>query len=46
MKYDLLLINGTIITVDDENRVIPDGYIAVKNQCIAAIGEMLSLIHI
>lgn len=43
MKYDLLLINGTIITVDDENRVIPDGYIAVKNQCIAAIGEMKEL---
>lgn len=43
MMFDLLLINGTIITVDDDNRVISDGYIAIKDQCIAEIGEMKSL---
>ena len=29
--FDLLLKNGTIITVDGQNRVISDGYVAVKD---------------
>ena len=41
--FDLLLKNGTIITVDGQNRVISDGYVAVKDGIIAEIGEMESL---
>ncbi len=37
---DILIINGTVITVDQDNRVIDRGYIAVKDGVIAAIGEM------
>lgn len=43
MEFDLLLVNGTVITVDGENRVIEDGYVAVKDQLIAGIGEMKNL---
>ena len=40
---DLLIINGTIITVDEDNRVIPNGYIGVKDGLIAEIGDMKDL---
>lgn len=41
--FDLLLTNGTIITVDKDNRVIMDGYIAIKDGMIAEIGHMAEL---
>ena len=41
--FDLLLKNGTSITVDGQNSVISDGYVAVKDVIIAEIGEMESL---
>ncbi len=40
---DILLINGTVITVDGENRVIDRGYVAVKDGLIAAVGFMEEL---
>ncbi|MEI3147125.1 MAG: hypothetical protein V8T10_03870 [Merdibacter sp.] len=43
--FDLLLKNGTIITVDGQNRVISDGYVAVKDGIIAEIGETGKLIR-
>ncbi|HEU0253372.1 MAG TPA: amidohydrolase [Pyrinomonadaceae bacterium] len=35
---DLLVLGGTIVTMDQERRVIPDGGIAVSNGRIVAIG--------
>ena len=40
LMLDLLLINGTIITVDENNTIIPKGYISVLNGDIVDIGEM------
>lgn len=40
---ELLIINGTIITVDENNTIIPKGYIAVKDGKIADIGSMENL---
>ncbi len=37
--YDLLINNGIIITVDNHNRIIDTGFIAVKDQQIASIGR-------
>ncbi|MEO8648422.1 MAG: amidohydrolase [Acidobacteriota bacterium] len=37
-QYDLLILGGTVITMDQDRNVIPDGAIAVKNGEIAAIG--------
>lgn len=41
--FDLLLTNGIIITVDENNRVIENGYIAVKDEIIVEIGNMSDL---
>lgn len=41
--FDTLLTNGTIITVDSNNSVIMNGYIAIKDGCIAEIGDMKDL---
>ena len=35
---DLLVLGGTIVTMDQERRVIPDGGIAVSQGRIVAIG--------
>ncbi len=43
MDYSLLLVNATIITVDPEHRVIPNGFLAVARDRIAAIGTMEQL---
>ena len=37
---DLLLINGMLITVDEENTIIPKGYIAVRGGDIVEMGSM------
>jgi len=36
--FDLLIRNGTVITVDADRRVIAGGYVAVKDGAIAAVG--------
>ena len=41
--FDLLLINGIIITVDENNRVIENGYVAIQDERIVEIGEMSEL---
>ncbi len=33
-SYDLLIKNGIIVTIDQENTIINDGTIAIKNQKI------------
>ena len=43
--WDLLLINGLIITVDNDHRVIDNGFIAINNDRIVAIGSMNELSH-
>lgn len=40
---DLLLTRGLLLTVDAENRVIPDGAVAVRNGRIAAVGTTAAL---
>jgi len=41
--FDLLLINGTVITVDPDNRVFMNGYVGVKDGVITGIGDMEEL---
>ncbi|MDP3283626.1 MAG: S-adenosylhomocysteine deaminase, partial [Desulfobacterales bacterium] len=36
---DLLIINGTVITMDGEDSVIENGAVAVKGENIAAVGK-------
>lgn len=38
-SVDLLVLGGTIVTMDSTRRVIPDGGIAISNGRIVAIGE-------
>lgn len=35
---DTLFINGIVVTMDDQRRVIPDGAVAVRGQRIVAVG--------
>lgn len=39
MNADLVLRGGTVVTVDDEDRVVRDGAVAVRSGRIAAIGS-------
>ena len=39
----LLVTNGYVVTVDGDRRVIPDGYVAVEDDLIAAVGPMEEL---
>jgi 5-methylthioadenosine/S-adenosylhomocysteine deaminase len=39
----LLLKHGYVVTVDEERRVFPDGYVAVEGDRIAAVGPMEEL---
>lgn len=41
--WDLLLVNGTIITIDQDRRVIDNGFVAVQKDRIVAIGQMSEL---
>ncbi len=41
--YDLLFINGIIVTVDNNSRIIGSGFIAVKDQRIVGIGKQEDL---
>lgn len=41
--YDLLIVGGTVVTMDKDHQVIEDGYIAVRNGEIASVGKRSSL---
>lgn len=43
LKADLLLTNGIIVTVDNENNIIQNGDVAVKNGKIIKIGKNLDI---
>jgi 5-methylthioadenosine/S-adenosylhomocysteine deaminase len=36
---DILIVNGRILTLDDHDRIIPDGFVAIKGTQIIALGE-------
>jgi 5-methylthioadenosine/S-adenosylhomocysteine deaminase len=36
---DILIKGGTVLTMDDKGSVIPDGYVAVRGDSIAALGQ-------
>ncbi len=40
---DLLLVGGTVVTVDDERRVIGDGAVAIAGDRISAVGRTCDL---
>ncbi len=44
-NYDLLIKNGTILTIDQENTIIDDGTIAIKNQKIIKIDSSKKMQH-
>ncbi|MDO4269240.1 MAG: amidohydrolase family protein [Eubacteriales bacterium] len=41
--FDILLIHGTVITVDREHHLYRDGYVAVEGDRIALVGDMREL---
>jgi cytosine/adenosine deaminase-related metal-dependent hydrolase len=43
---DLLMINGTVITMDKERRIIPGGYVAVDKGKIIGVGKKEELMSI
>lgn len=44
-SVDLLIVGGTVITMDDERRVIEDGAVAVKADKIVAVGKRADVIR-
>lgn len=36
---DVLIVNGRILTLDDHDRIIPDGFVAIKGTQIIGLGE-------
>lgn len=45
MDVDVLISGGTVVTMDPERRVIPDGMVAVKDRRIVALGDRASGAH-
>ena len=39
MKMDILIKNGAILTMDEKGSTIPNGYLAVRGDVIASLGE-------
>ncbi len=37
MHYDILIFNGTVITMDHHNRLLSDGYVGISGSEIAAV---------
>ncbi len=37
MHYDILIYNGTVITMDRHNRLLPDGYVGISGSDITAV---------
>ncbi len=42
-RISLLIRNGYLVTMDDERRVIPEGYLAIRDDRIIDVGEMADL---
>ena len=38
-KYDIIIENGTILTMDDDNSIIPDGCVCIREDTISYVGE-------
>ena len=39
----MLITNGTLITLGEENEVIPDGAVLIRDDCIADLGPTAEL---
>ncbi len=37
-RVDLVIENGTVLTMDEDNRVIENGFVAVRGDAVAAVG--------
>lgn len=44
-NVDYLIIGGTVVTMDSERRIIPDGVIAIKNGKIVAVGNRVKTLE-
>jgi 5-methylthioadenosine/S-adenosylhomocysteine deaminase len=44
-RVDLLVLNGTLVTMDREHRIIQDGGVAIADGRIAAVGESRDLLR-
>ena len=42
---DLLVLNGTVVTMDDKRRVIEDGGVAIKGSRIVAVGARRDIVR-
>src|SRR6202007_3111223 len=38
-KADLLVVHGTVVTMDAQRRIIDDGAVAIRGDSIAAVGK-------
>jgi 5-methylthioadenosine/S-adenosylhomocysteine deaminase len=45
MRVDLLVLNGTVVTMDKERHVIPDAAIAVEHGRIVAVGPSVEILR-
>ena len=43
-RVDLLVVGGTVVTMDDQRRVIDDGAVAVKGDSIVAVGPRREIV--
>lgn len=43
VAYDLLIVGGTVVTMDENRSVIEDGYVAVRDGKIVGVGKASSL---
>lgn len=46
MRVDLLVLNGTVVTMDKERHVIPDAAIAVEHGRIVAVGPSVEILRL
>src|SRR6266545_3967429 len=45
MQVDLLVLNGTVVTMDKDHRILPDGGLAVAGGRIVAVGSSRDIIR-
>jgi len=45
IRVDLLVLNGTLVTMDNDHRVIPDAGIAIEHGRIVAVGSSTDIIR-
>src|ERR1043166_1139428 len=45
IRVDLLVLNGTVVTMDKERHVIPDAGIAVEHGRIVAVGSSVDILR-